>query len=649
LATYTGAGTLLKGMATVSAATTWNVAVVDLDDGTTTLDASLTINANAIDVDGDGVDVGGPIFISDDAALTVNIAGGGSWAVDPGGNLIYNGDAAPNSYLAGSDIAMNGTINHFGDGRTDARLDIGATGVININTPGQAFRLSGGNVLQPNTIAGGTINGPGILGTDIAGDSSLHGFGTINASIDFDGGANLRADNGMLTLNGAILDAHQIGTNDNDGILNVTVPWNTNTVDAVVLNGGELRGAVITNDAPVGGITGHGLVAAQVINNSSISAEGSGLLVVQSPLNINDWDGNAGTGSLGAGGGDLEVRDNAPFAFSGTVTAFPGKFVFANGFALEFQPGSSLRLQGGTYRSTHPTHIGGTVEVLAGGPSALRIQGNTIFENGSSTMLNADLLLDNSLTTVEVGADFAGGASLINSDGRTLRLLDGVVSADLAVEVKNQGTLDLGAATTAGQVTALGYQQDATGVLQIELGGAGLDDFDRMNLTGVAGLNGTLSLSLIGGFDATIALGSTFNVLSAAGGVGGTFASVIQPATMPAGLLFDVIYDPTQVQLLVVAQLLGDYNRNGVVDASDYVVWRDTLGQLGAGLAADGDSDGTIDQDDYDVWRAHFGQTASSGASASASASAAIPEPGTLVLLLLGALAMCIGRRATVS
>ena len=57
--------------------------------------------------------------------------------------------------------------------------------------------------------------------------------------------------------------------------------------------------------------------------------------------------------------------------------------------------------------------------------------------------------------------------------------------------------------------------------------------------------------------------------------------------------------------------LPGDYNRDGVVDAADYVVWRKTLGTTGvpAFSGADGDGDTTIDQDDYGVWRAHFGMT----------------------------------------
>jgi len=63
--------------------------------------------------------------------------------------------------------------------------------------------------------------------------------------------------------------------------------------------------------------------------------------------------------------------------------------------------------------------------------------------------------------------------------------------------------------------------------------------------------------------------------------------------------------------------LLGDYNHNGVVDAADYVLWRNTLGQSGSNLAADGNQNNSIDSGDYAVWRSHFGQSAAGGSMAS--------------------------------
>lgn len=57
--------------------------------------------------------------------------------------------------------------------------------------------------------------------------------------------------------------------------------------------------------------------------------------------------------------------------------------------------------------------------------------------------------------------------------------------------------------------------------------------------------------------------------------------------------------------------LLGDYNADGVVDAVDYAVWRETLGEavLAAGAGADGDGDGMIGAGDLAVWRSRYGSS----------------------------------------
>ena len=346
-AVYTGDGIFRKGVATINAATTWSVATVDLDDGATTLNDDLTINADSLDDLGDGVD--SLITISDDARLTVNIAGGGGWTLDPAGTITYNGDAQVNHYLVGSDITINGTINHSGDGRILARIDVGASGVLNIVAAGLPLILGGGDdTANPNTIAGGTINGPGYLGID--GFNALHGFGTINADLGFHG--NLKADNGILNVNGALLfdglDDPVLGTADADGILNVANAWNTDHTSTVELQGGELRGATITNDGAAG-INGFGLLSAPVINNTRIDAEG-GTLIVETAANDNDWDGAGGTGQLNAIDGDLEIRDDDDFSFTGTVNIGPGRIVFARDFILHFEPGSTLSLTNGRYR-----------------------------------------------------------------------------------------------------------------------------------------------------------------------------------------------------------------------------------------------------------------------------------------------------------
>jgi hypothetical protein len=56
----------------------------------------------------------------------------------------------------------------------------------------------------------------------------------------------------------------------------------------------------------------------------------------------------------------------------------------------------------------------------------------------------------------------------------------------------------------------------------------------------------------------------------------------------------------------------GDYNKDSVVNAADYTVWRNTLGSM-SDLRADGDKNGVIQQADYDYWKARFGNQVKGG------------------------------------
>ncbi|MFO0790336.1 MAG: hypothetical protein U0805_12855 [Pirellulales bacterium] len=100
------------------------------------------------------------------------------------------------------------------------------------------------------------------------------------------------------------------------------------------------------------------------------------------------------------------------------------------------------------------------------------------------------------------------------------------------------------------------------------------------------------------------------------------------------GVAYDVTYDITAA----AAPLTGDYNSNGVVDAADYVVWRE------GNLAADGNGDLAVDQADYDLWRANFGNTNTPG-SGSLSGGTAVPEPAVAAIAVLGLFGIASSRR----
>ncbi|TWT99962.1 hypothetical protein Pla108_09060 [Botrimarina colliarenosi] len=76
--------------------------------------------------------------------------------------------------------------------------------------------------------------------------------------------------------------------------------------------------------------------------------------------------------------------------------------------------------------------------------------------------------------------------------------------------------------------------------------------------------------------------------------------------------------------MLTVGQLPalpGDYNDDGIVDAADYSVWRDNLGQ--SVTLPNQATPGTVTAADYDVWAANYGGALTVDA---------IPEPNAIAL-----------------
>jgi len=92
-----------------------------------------------------------------------------------------------------------------------------------------------------------------------------------------------------------------------------------------------------------------------------------------------------------------------------------------------------------------------------------------------------------------------------------------------------------------------------------------------------------------------------------------------------------------------VAALGGDYNGDGIVDAGDYVVWRNNLGQF-MGLPNENPlaaTEGFVDDEDYDYWVANYGMTAASLVN-----NLSVPEPATGGLATFLFVAVVAGNRS---
>jgi hypothetical protein len=570
-AQFTGTGAIrFNSQANFNEAVTFNMTGGTIDfDGldtvngdTINVDAPVTVNAASMEsfgkVNTAGVstlDINNSVGLG---VLTVNLDNpDAEWTLNAQGVMNLVNDNTEATLLAGNDINLNGTVNVTGDVRSTARVDIGAAATININTAGQPLRLGGGNAgPDANTISGGTVAGIGLLGADTG--KSLQGFGTISADIDFDGTANLRATGGTLTISGDLVDVNILGTADNTGILNIVNAWETDggaggSIGAVVLAGGVLQGGLITNDNATG-LQGNGRIGARVINTSRVTATNGGTLLVQTAGNDNDWDGATNTGALEALSGDLEMVDTtAPVppvrSFGGTVRAINDNRVFANGFALDFTPGSKLELEDeAIYRASSSTDIGGTVTIAAGADATLQVANNFFltFETGSTTTLGGDLTVINNNINIEAGATFSGNGALIIPSGSHF-ILDAGANAN--VLVVNHGAFRPAGFEFVGRTDFRDYQQTSTGAIFAEITGTNLNQFDRLVVNGTAQIAGELSIDIDGVF--VPVAGQTFDIITATGGVSGHFNQLTMSG-MPVGLTIQILYGATFVRAMVV-------------------------------------------------------------------------------------------------
>jgi hypothetical protein len=113
----------------------------------------------------------------------------------------------------------------------------------------------------------------------------------------------------------------------------------------------------------------------------------------------------------------------------------------------------------------------------------------------------------------------------------------------------------------------------------------------------------------------------------------------IRRAAGPSSRTFDQLV--TYIGTPPVGGVLGDYNNNSVVDAADYVLWRN-----GGPIQNEGASTGVVDAADYTFWRSRFGATSGSGAGLGTEA--AVPEPSTLLACACLVFAAWIDRRTRI-
>jgi hypothetical protein len=442
--------------------------------------------------------------------------------------------------------------------------------------------------------------------------------------------------------------------------------WSRDSIDQRII------GNVQNNTQPAGGIPATAPVPAEltaVLNNPTTArgagydSDGDGMPDVwEAKYGLNPHLATDGTGDFDTDGYTnlQEYLDEA-----GAFPA-PAPIVFNGATNNRFAQITNWKTNDGVTAGSNwePTRFdearinSGTAVVDAAGQHAGTIKIGA--QAGATGTLNITSGWLDVATEVVVGADPAA-TGVVNMSGGTLSVptlskggvgssfnfTGGTLHADTVnfALVNDGGTISPG--YSVGTTHVVGDLTLNSGVLDIEIGGTGNGQYDRILVDGVAQLGGTLHVELIdlGGGLFVPELGNTFAFLSSAG-TSGAFSTLDLPS-LSAGLAWAITPGDVATFLTVVssvAPLAGDYNGDGVVDAADYTVWRDTFGQSGSGLAADGDNSGTVDQGDYDQWVLHFGEhSPGSGAGSNVT----VPEPATLWLATVGLIAILAFRRTT--
>jgi hypothetical protein len=558
--------------------------------------AFLNTSVGTAETDLDGILGNTEIFIN--AGLTFSIA---SITIEPTANDGFDGvitNRGRFSVLAG--WRLDGDLDMVEFGATVPSL--GGLGPFRIHTTG-TFTTDGDAVVDPPT--------------EVAGNMIIDGGVTqINNTASFESTANVIVEDGAeLELNGVTTFAG--GSYTGDGLIQFNAMTTVNADTTIATGRVDLDGAAETTHLVLDN-------AALVLNVGTV-----------------DVTNNLSGGTIDVNGESARLEVNLANPFNAWRQSSTGVLNFNNalGDLATMLDGSDVSLEGDA-NVTGLVRLGANVGVR-GRLDVLTPTSDVHFGSGGQNFIY-------NTSTV------SGPGQMTIDNGTRMHLENATM---IGLDVENLGRLEIGftASEVAIDLTAPGfalirgnYSQSRLGTFAVNLAGlVPATEFDMLEVTETARLGGTLEVSLIDGYVPNI--GDTYQILTAASVVN-TFTDVIAfDEDDLLGLAVSVLYSATDVVVRIDDLfLLGDYNMNGVVDAADYTVWRDMLGQVGAGLPADGTGpggmpDGVVDQLDYDFWKAHFGNVAP-GAGAASSSLAAAPEPTALVLAAI-ALLFAVPRR----
>ena len=542
----TGSGTLtLSGANTFSGGTALNGGILAVGNNAALGTGGLTFGGGTLQAAADGLTIGNAAVLASNGTIDT-----GSFTLTYAG--VISGAASLTKIGTGT-LTLTGA-NTFSGG---ARLDAGTVSIANGAALGTGAITFAGGTLRP-TVDGLTVRNAAVLtgsGTIDTGSFGLTYAGALSGT-----GSFTKAGSGTLTLAGA--DTATGPTLVNAGTLQAGAPNALSASSALTVAGGATLDLNAFNQA-VGSLAGSGTVlnngksgATLTAGRDESSTTFSGVLK----------DGNGPLALAKAGAGTLSLAGAS--SYTGGTALLAGTLAIGNSGALgtgslSMDDGTTLLFTAADLTLANaivftgvadPTiDTGASSETISGpisGAGALTKQGSgTLDLTGTNTYTGA--------TTVAAGTLLVDGSTASSvvtvANGATL----GGVGTIGGLVAQSGALVTPGRDVTYGTLTVAGNATFASGsTFQVTINGDGRSD--RLAVTGTATLGGAAVnvLAGTGPFDPS----ASYTLLTAAGGVSGTFGSLTAPSDDLAFLNPVLGYDADDVTL--------SFKRNSVVFAS---------------------------------------------------------------------------------
>ncbi len=614
-----------------------------------------TVNVTA----GSSLAVGGTLYIGNQNSGTLSITNGGSVSCGDW-NIANDAGIAGAGYVtvdgSGSTLATTGNFTQL----TYAGNAIGVMQISNGGTLSCPNAMVNGNdnggFAYVNVLNGGTVNN-GTTGTTWFNYNGGQGFGIVDGTgsswtgnrivLGGHGGSQTAGEGGTIQISNGATATFNGGSsniaNANGTYGNVYVL----TGGTLNQNGGSLNIASSAGDNVAVAVNGSG---------SLLEATGSASLSVASAT-VSSGPGTlyiANGGTLNASGGSMSVNNNGTVSIdvgynsqlqlpssglsnSGAVRVVCGtdpsttktyQPIMANG--SPFAVGGTVQAVGGTWSSgtfTPSAVVTGTLgSATSLNTSSGSDQDRALWTDSNGNTLGASFLDNNGTQTPSVTAL---GASAATSSGLTLAANQAVLEdwglSGVSTSNSNPVYLSLSAKNSAyDDYTLWAYN----GTTWSEIVGPSAAALSNSSNPGVM-TNDTVANDLA--FDGASYGFSLTATLATPGNSGGLALDFNGYDYAVVGTQIGTVHHPGQVIVT-----------DPVVDVNDLTIVLAHFGETGCTWsqgAIDGDPAGTVDVNDLTIVLANFGTNYGAGAPG------AVPEPASLVLLLVGAIGWLACRR----